>query len=73
MPCGGQRFGWPQDGWLGLLPQRNAWCDDGHEFFAVRRLLRYLSEPGTDKSVLERNDRHSVASFGAMPITSKIA
>lgn len=55
----GQRFGWPQDGWLGLLPQRNAWCDDGHEFFAVRRVLRYLTEPGTE-AVLDRAGRAAV-------------
>lgn len=41
----GSRYGWPADGWLGLLPQENAWADDGHEFFAVRRVLRYLREP----------------------------
>jgi fructosamine-3-kinase len=41
----GQRFGWPSDGWLGRLPQRNAWSDDGHQFFATQRVLRYLDEP----------------------------
>jgi fructosamine-3-kinase len=41
----GQRFGWHRDGWLGLLAQHNAWSDDGHEFFARHRVLRYLSEP----------------------------
>jgi len=41
----GQRFGWPSDGWLGRLPQRNAWCDNGHEFFTTQRVLRYLDEP----------------------------
>jgi fructosamine-3-kinase len=41
----GTRFGWPTDGWLGRLPQRNTWSTDGHEFFAEHRLLRYLSEP----------------------------
>ena len=39
------RHGWPSDNWLGRLPQRNAWSEDGHEFFADRRILRYLSEP----------------------------
>ena len=58
---GGQRFGWQSDGWLGRLPQRNAWCDDGHEFFAARRVLRYLQEPivaaalaPADRQALER-------------------
>jgi fructosamine-3-kinase len=57
----GPRFGWHRDGWLGLLSQRNAWCDDGHEFFAVHRVLRYLGEPlvdahldGADRAALER-------------------
>jgi len=41
----GERFGWHADGWLGLLPQENAWTADGHEFFATHRIRRYLSEP----------------------------
>jgi fructosamine-3-kinase len=41
----GERFGWPADNWLGRLPQRNEWSDDGHEFFANHRILRYLDEP----------------------------
>ncbi|MFI6933790.1 fructosamine kinase family protein [Streptomyces sp. NPDC050287] len=41
----GDRFGWDADGWLGLLPQENGWTDDGHEFFAERRIRRYLREP----------------------------
>lgn len=39
------RFGADRDNYLGLLPQRNAWTDDGHAFFAQHRLLRYLDEP----------------------------
>jgi fructosamine-3-kinase len=57
----GLRHGWHRDGWLGRLPQRNDWCEDGHEFFAVRRLLRYLPEPqvaahldAADRTALER-------------------
>jgi fructosamine-3-kinase len=42
----GERFGWHRDGWLGALPQYNAWQADGHSFYAERRLLRYLPEPG---------------------------
>jgi fructosamine-3-kinase len=42
----GERFGWHRDGWLGILPQRNTRSANGHEFYAERRLLRYLSEPG---------------------------
>jgi fructosamine-3-kinase len=57
----GERFGWHRDGWLGRLRQENAWSDDGHEFFAEHRLLRWLSEPlveaafdARDRSALER-------------------
>jgi fructosamine-3-kinase len=45
------RFGWESDGWLGVLPQRNAWDDDGHRFFAERRVLRYLEEPRVDAAL----------------------
>ncbi|MGI9007174.1 MAG: fructosamine kinase family protein [Streptosporangiaceae bacterium] len=41
----GDRYGWPSDNWLGRLPQRNDWSEVGHEFFATRRILRYMSEP----------------------------
>jgi fructosamine-3-kinase len=54
---GGQRFGWPSDGWLGLLPQRNAWSDDGHEFFAARRILRYLGEPRVEAALTPADRR----------------
>ncbi|NUT46420.1 MAG: phosphotransferase [Saccharothrix sp.] len=52
----GPRFGWDHDGWLGSLPQRNAWHDDGHAFFAEHRLLRFLDEPKVD-AVLTAGDR----------------
>ncbi len=54
---GGQRFGWPSDGWLGLLPQRNAWSDDGHEFFSARRILRYLGEPRVEAALTPADRR----------------
>ncbi|MER5435173.1 fructosamine kinase family protein [Streptomyces sp. NPDC002588] len=41
----GDRFGWDTDGRLGLLPQENGPTADGHEFFAERRIRRYLREP----------------------------
>jgi fructosamine-3-kinase len=57
----GERFGWHRDGWLGRLRQENAWNDDGHEFFARHRILRWLSEPlveaafdARERSALER-------------------
>ncbi|ONI84727.1 hypothetical protein ALI22I_29910 [Saccharothrix sp. ALI-22-I] len=52
----GPRFGWEHDGWLGVLPQRNTWHDDGHAFFVEQRLLRYLDEPKVD-AVLTTEDR----------------
>jgi fructosamine-3-kinase len=39
------RHGWDEDGWLGQLSQDNTWDEDGHRFFATRRVLRYLDEP----------------------------
>jgi len=39
------RFGWHRDGRLGRMRQENAWDEDGHAFFARRRVLRWLSEP----------------------------
>ncbi|MEW9555134.1 fructosamine kinase family protein [Nonomuraea sp. NPDC050783] len=55
------RFGWHQDNWLGRRRQTNTWTDDGHEFFAEHRLLRWLSEPRVqealdpaDRAALER-------------------
>lgn len=55
----GPKFGWRSDGWLGRLAQRNAWCDDGHEFFATRRVLRYLGEPKV-AAALEPADRRAL-------------
>jgi fructosamine-3-kinase len=55
----GPRFGWDHDGWLGVLPQRNTWHDDGHVFFAEQRLLRYLDDPEVD-AVLTADDRDAL-------------
>lgn len=55
----GPRFGWPSDGWLGRLAQRNAWSDNGHQFFVSRRVLRYLEEPKVDRA-LEPADRRAL-------------
>lgn len=55
------RFGWQRDNWLGRRRQVNSWQDDGFEFFARNRLLRWLDEPrvhaaldARDRSALER-------------------
>ncbi len=55
----GERFGWHRDGWLGRLPQRNAWHDDGHAFYASQRLLRYLPEPGV-QALVGQSQRASI-------------
>jgi fructosamine-3-kinase len=55
------RFGWHRDNWLGRRRQVNTWTDDGFEFFARHRLLRWLHEPrvretldAADRAALER-------------------
>ena len=55
------RFGWHQDNGLGRRRQVNTWQDDGFEFFAQHRLLRWLAEPRViealdvaDRTALER-------------------
>jgi fructosamine-3-kinase len=51
------KFGYHQDNYLGVLPQRNPWSTDGHTFFAEHRLLRYLEEPKCYQA-LPADDRH---------------
>lgn len=53
------RFGWETDNYLGIMPQRNAWADDGVAFFVEHRALRYLSEPGCERC-LTADDRRGV-------------
>lgn len=55
----GPRFGWHRDGWLGSLPQCNAWSDDGYRFYAQHRLLRYLPEPGV-RQILDQGQRAAI-------------
>lgn len=52
----GPRYGWEHDGWLGRMRQDNTWHDDGYEFFATRRILRWLPEPAVAAS-LDADDR----------------
>jgi fructosamine-3-kinase len=54
-------FGWHRDNWLGRRRESNAWTEDGFEFFARHRLLRWLDEPrvraaldAADRAALER-------------------
>jgi fructosamine-3-kinase len=51
------KFGYHQDNYLGVLPQRNPWTTDGHAFFAEHRLLRYLEEPTCHKQLPEADRR----------------
>ncbi|GLW73827.1 hypothetical protein Kpho02_61250 [Kitasatospora phosalacinea] len=55
------RFGWHRDNWLGRRRQVNTWEEDGFEFFARHRLLRWLDErrvreafDAADRAALER-------------------
>jgi fructosamine-3-kinase len=54
-----ERFGWRQDNWLGRYRQHNAWSDDGYEFFAERRLLRWLPERRV-QAALDEQDRRAL-------------
>jgi fructosamine-3-kinase len=51
------RFGWERDNWLGRYRQENAWTADGYEFFAQRRLLRWLPERRVQAALDERDRR----------------
>jgi fructosamine-3-kinase len=53
------RFGWHQDNWLGARRQSNSWTDDGFEFFATHRLLRWLDEPRV-LAALDAEDRRAL-------------
>jgi fructosamine-3-kinase len=53
------RFGWAHDNWLGRCRQDNAWTADGYEFFARRRLLRWLPEPRV-RAALDERDRRAL-------------
>jgi fructosamine-3-kinase len=52
-------FGYHQDNYLGLLPQRNPWTADGHAFYAEHRLLRFLEVP-TCHDALSAEDRRAL-------------
>lgn len=52
-------FGWHRDNWLGRYRQENAWTPDGYEFFATRRLLRWLPERRV-QAALDPEDRRAL-------------
>jgi fructosamine-3-kinase len=47
----GPAFGWHRDNWLGPWRQVNTWAEDGHEFYARHRILRFLREPGVTRAL----------------------
>ena len=49
-------FGWHRDNWLGRRRQINTWEEDGFDFFAQHRLLRWLNEPRV-QAALDAADR----------------
>src|SRR6202163_130083 len=51
------QFGWHHDGYLGRLAQHNDWTSGGHQFFAEHRLLRYLKEPMTQRTLIHQDQR----------------
>ncbi len=53
------RFGWERDNWLGRYRQENTWTVDGYEFFARRRLLRWLPERRV-QTALDQQDRRAL-------------
>ncbi|MFC7497138.1 MULTISPECIES: fructosamine kinase family protein [unclassified Nocardioides] len=53
------RFGWHRDNWLGGRRQDNTWTADGHEFFARRRLLRWVPERRV-RAALDERDRRAL-------------
>lgn len=57
------RHGWHRDNFLGRLRQDNAWHDDGHRFFAERRLVRWLRHPVVDEA-LDVDDRRALEVLG---------
>lgn len=56
------QFGFHHDNYLGILLMDNTWSDDGHEFFARTRILRFLSEPLSEEW-LTAEDRQGVESI----------
>jgi fructosamine-3-kinase len=62
-----ERFGYHQDNYLGVLPQRNPWTSDGHAFFAEQRLLRYLEVPNCQEALPADDRRRLERIAGKLP------
>jgi fructosamine-3-kinase len=63
----GPAFGFGHDGFLGRLRQDNTWCEDGHEFFARYRMLRYLTEPLVSRTLGAGDIRRVERLAGRLP------
>src|SRR5689334_20872655 len=55
-------YGFHQNNYLGILPMDNSWSEDGYEFFARTRILRFLEVPLAEES-LTAEDRKKVESI----------
>ncbi len=53
------QFGFDMNNYCGETPQDNTPCEDGHEFFATRRLLR-LGEEAARKKLLPKQESYSL-------------
>lgn len=60
-------FGYHQDNYLGLLPQRNPWTADGHAFYAEHRLLRFLEVPTCHDQLPPEDRRRLERVAGRLP------
>lgn len=58
------QFGFHHDNYLGLLPQRNPWTENGHDFFVQQRILRYLTVPLCEQT-LTIEDRRNLERLAA--------
>ncbi|MCX9154594.1 fructosamine kinase family protein [Niveibacterium sp. 24ML] len=63
--CHGDRYGWPEDNYIGTTPQVNAWSDDWPRFFAEQRLAPHL------RAAAEKGYRGELQSCGER-VLSKI-
>jgi fructosamine-3-kinase len=52
------RFGFAHDNYLGMMPQINAWSDDGHTFFGQNRLLRYVYTPLCQQTLTAQDQKN---------------
>lgn len=58
------QYGFDHDNYLGTLLMDNTWSDDGWEFFARTRMLRFLGEPLAEEN-LTAEDRKQVEKLAA--------